>query len=66
MPGKAQLPPSVSHGTTNAYVNYGCRCQDCREAQSRYRSERRALNPEQHAKYMREYRRRKREETSGL
>jgi hypothetical protein len=34
MPGKTQLPPSVSHGTTNAYVNYGCRCQDCRESEA--------------------------------
>lgn len=23
----------VKHGTQNAYLNYGCRCDDCKEAQ---------------------------------
>ena len=65
----ADLPPFVSHGTPNAYTNYGCRCEVCREAHSLYRSERRALDPEKYTTYMREYMRkyraRKRREAEG-
>jgi hypothetical protein len=65
MSGQKQLPSFVSHGTPNAYTNYGCRCDPCREAHSLYRSERRARDPEKYTtymrEYMREYRARKRE-----
>ena len=61
-----ELPSFVSHGTPNAYMNYGCRCERCKEAHSLYRSERRAQDPESYTAYMREYMRkyraRKREE----
>lgn len=55
MDGEAQLPPFVFHGTPNAYTNYGCRCDSCREAHSLYRSERRARDPAKYTTYMREY-----------
>lgn len=55
MTGEAQLPPFVFHGTPNAYTNYGCRCDACREAHSLYRSERRARDPAKYTTYMREY-----------
>ena len=58
---EAQLPPFVFHGTPNAYTNYGCRCERCREAHSLYRSERRARDPAKYTTYMREYMRRYRE-----
>ena len=61
MAGEAQLPPFVSHGTPNAYTNYGCRCELCREAHSLYRSERRARDPAKYTTYMREYMRKYRE-----
>lgn len=61
MAGKIRLPASVSHGTENAYANYGCRCEPCRIANSAYQSERRARDPEKHTTYMREYMRRYRE-----
>lgn len=70
MAGEAQLPPFVFHGTPNAYTNYGCRCDPCREAHSLYRSERRARDPARYTTYMREYMRkyraRKRLEREGL
>jgi hypothetical protein len=66
---KADLPPYVFHGTPNAYTNYGCRCDLCREAHALYRSERRAKDPAKHTNYMREYMRkyraRKRAEAEG-
>jgi hypothetical protein len=52
---EAYLPSFVSHRTNNAYINYGCRCEPCREAHSLYRSELRAFDPEKHTTYMREY-----------
>lgn len=61
MDGEAQLPPFVFHGTPNAYTNYGCRCDSCREAHSLYRSERRARDPQKYTTYMREYMRKYRE-----
>jgi hypothetical protein len=61
MAGEAQLPPFVFHGTPNAYTNYGCRCDLCREAHSLYRSERRARDPAKYTTYMREYMRKYRE-----
>ncbi|HRC61984.1 MAG: hypothetical protein K1X87_03670 [Dehalococcoidia bacterium] len=70
MDGEAQLPPFVFHGTPNAYTNYGCRCDACREAHSLYRSERRARDPAKYTTYMREYMRkyraRKRQEREAL
>jgi hypothetical protein len=69
MPGELELPPYVFHGTPNAYTNYRCRCEPCRQAHSLYRSERRARDPEKYTKYMREYMRkyraRKRDEGPG-
>ncbi len=61
MDGEAQLPTFVFHGTPNAYTNYGCRCDACREAHSLYRSERRARDPAKYTTYMREYMRKYRE-----
>jgi hypothetical protein len=66
---EAELPPYVSHGTPNAYTNYGCRCDFCSEAHALYRSERRARDPVKYTTYMREYMRkyraRKRAEAEG-
>lgn len=50
-----KLPSFVSHGTSNAYTNYRCRCDRCREAHSLYRSQRRAVAPDKYTRYMREY-----------
>ena len=50
-----ELPPTVSHGTHNAYANYGCRCEPCREATSAYVTEWRKRNREYQRQYMREY-----------
>ena len=52
---ETDIPFFVSHGTRNAYINYGCRCDPCREANSRYRREHRANDPEKYTAYMREY-----------
>jgi len=27
---RAELPPGAQHGTTNAYCNHACRCDECR------------------------------------
>lgn len=61
MDGEADLPSFVFHGTPNAYTNYGCRCDLCRQAHSLYRSERRARDPAKYTTYMREYMRKYRE-----
>jgi hypothetical protein len=62
------LPSFVFHGSVNAYANYRCRCDRCRTANSRYRSERRARDPVKQTtynrEYMRNYRARKRSEQS--
>lgn len=29
-------PLDVKHGTVNAYVSHGCRCQPCRDAKAAY------------------------------
>lgn len=34
------MPQTITHGTHNAYVNHGCRCDDCRAASSKYRRRR--------------------------
>jgi hypothetical protein len=62
---EATLPVFVSHGTSNAYTNYGCRCEVCREAHSLYRSERRARDPGKYTAYMREYMRKYRARKRG-
>ena len=51
------LPAFVSHGTANAYTNYGCRCDLCRVEHSLYRRLRRARSPAKakYKTYMREY-----------
>lgn len=36
------IEPKVKHGTIDAYFNHGCRCDECREAGSRYMKDRRA------------------------
>lgn len=36
------LPEGVVHGTTNAYRHYGCRCPDCRGANTEERRRQRA------------------------
>jgi hypothetical protein len=63
---EVELPTSVSHGTHNAYTNYRCRCEPCREAQAAYRATLRARDPEKYSahasEYQREYRARKRQE----
>lgn len=38
---KTRDMPRDAHGTRNGYVNYGCRCKRCREANTRYHRERR-------------------------
>jgi hypothetical protein len=58
---EVDLPSFVSHRSNNAYTNYRCRCDPCREAHAAYRAERRARDPEKYASYMREYMRRYRE-----
>jgi hypothetical protein len=49
------LPAFVFHGTSNAYINYECRCDLCRAAYSYYVSQRRALDEGKYAAYMRDY-----------
>ncbi|MGE3413713.1 MAG: hypothetical protein AB7L91_15960 [Dehalococcoidia bacterium] len=66
MPAAAELPSFVSHGTPNAYTNYGCRCDRCRQAHSLYRSERRARDPQKYTDYMREYMRKYRARKKAL
>lgn len=34
-------PDDQRHGTANGYVNYGCRCDKCRQAWTEYARERR-------------------------
>lgn len=34
------------HGTRTGYVNHGCRCEHCREADRRYKQESRARHKE--------------------
>lgn len=42
MKSKLGLPPTDKrHGTYNAYINYGCRCEACTKANSDYVRERR-------------------------
>jgi hypothetical protein len=63
---EVELPLSVSHCTTNAYMHYGYRCTLCRAALASYRKARPARAPQKRTTYMREYMRkyraRKREE----
>jgi hypothetical protein len=51
---RRQIPPFVSHGTSNAYVNYDCRCELCKEAHSAALSRRRGQG-DHYRTYMREY-----------
>lgn len=66
---EVNLPPFAFHGTVNAYNNYGCRCDPCREARSLYRSTLRSYDPEKYTAYirdyMRKYRARKRREQTN-
>jgi hypothetical protein len=32
----------INHGTTTAYANYGCRCDECRAANTAYQRDRRS------------------------
>jgi hypothetical protein len=52
---QVELPAHVSHGSVNAYINYRCRCELCRQAHSYYRSERLARDPDGQTAYRREY-----------
>ena len=31
---------TIPHGTVNAYTNYGCRCNECRQAENEYQRKR--------------------------
>ena len=37
-----KAPPEPKHGTTTAYVNHKCRCEECRIAWNTYHREYRA------------------------
>jgi len=39
---KRRQRPDVPHGTDNAYINWGCRCDQCREAHTLARRAERA------------------------
>ena len=37
----------IPHGTTNGYNNYGCRCDECREANAKAHASYMSRNPKQ-------------------
>lgn len=41
-----EVPPHVTHGSSNAYTNYGCRCDTCRAGSRERYLARKAARPE--------------------
>ena len=37
------IHPNARHGTVSGYVNWGCRCDECTEANRKAKASRRAL-----------------------